>query len=495
MRRKHTILLYNPISTSPGKQRLPMSLLAIASVIAEDYAFEIIDGNLIDDPAAHLIERARLTGAKLLGVSVMPGPQIKQAVRVCKQIKAALPDLMIVWGGYFPSNHAEVTVKSGYVDAVIVGQGEVAFRKLVDTLHGGGSLADVPSLVYADKGSVKINTRAPFVPLENVPWYPYEQVDMTPYIQSNYLGQRVIAHHSSWGCPFACNFCAVVPLAKRRWLAESAERVLKVVTHLQERYDIDGVEFHDMDFFVSEERAAAIADGLIGRGISWWGLGRVDTMMTYSDATLDKLARSGLRMLFMGAESGDDDTLKLMNKGGSSGTAQTLAIVERLKRFGIVPELSFVLGNPPDPDADADKTMRFIRKVKHINPATELILYLYTPTPQEGSLLLDEAVKLGFRFPETLEEWAGEDWAEKSLRRNPGTPWSKDPLRRKIRNFETVINAYYPTVTDMRLHGAMRQILQGLSGWRYKLEFYERPYELKALQRLIHYRRPETTGF
>ena len=55
---RHTVLLYNPISTSPGKQRLPLSLLAIAAVIVADYDVEFIDGNLIADPArAH--HRAR----------------------------------------------------------------------------------------------------------------------------------------------------------------------------------------------------------------------------------------------------------------------------------------------------------------------------------------------------------------------------------------------------------------------------------------------------
>lgn len=492
---RHTVLLYNPVSTSPGKQRLPMSLLAIAAVIAADYDVEFIDGNLIASPAAHIIERARATGARLLGVTVMPGPQLRQAVPVCRAVKAALPHLAIAWGGYFPSNHYEVTLGSDYVDYVVIGQGESAFRRLVDTLHTGGSLDDVPSLARRENGSVTVTPRAPFVPLENLPWYPYEQLDMEQYVGRSYLGRRVLAHHTSWGCPFACNFCAVVPLAKQRWLAESAQRVADITLHLKRQHNIDGMEFHDMDFFVSESRAAEIAERLIGHDIGWWGLGRVDTLLSYGDATFEKLRRSGVKMIFMGAESGDDDTLKLMNKGGKSGTAQTLAIVERMKRYGIVPELSFVLGNPPNPEADADKTIRFIRRVKQVNPATELILYLYTPTPQEGSLLLDEAVRLGFRFPETLEEWAGADWAEKSLRRNPGTPWSKDPLRRRIRDFETVINAYYPTVTDIRLRGVMRQILTGLSGWRYRLELYQRPYELKALQRLVHYRRPETTGF
>src|SRR5687768_332655 len=170
---RQTILFYNPISTSPGKQRLPMSLLAIASVIAADYDFTLIDGNLIVDPAQAIIDEVQKTGAKLLAVTVMPGPQLRQAVPVCRRVKASCPDLTILWGGYFPSNHAAVTLKSGYVDYVIIGQGEAAFRKFVDVFYSNGSLKDVPSLAYRDdKGEIVETLRAPFVPLENLPWYP-----------------------------------------------------------------------------------------------------------------------------------------------------------------------------------------------------------------------------------------------------------------------------------------------------------------------------------
>jgi len=34
-----------------------------------------------------------------------------------------------------------------------------------------------------------------------------------------------------------------------------------------------------------------------------------------------------------------------------------------------------------------------------------------------------------------------------------------------------------------------------VSGWRYALRLYGAPYELRALHRLMHYQRPETTGF
>lgn len=491
---RHTVLFYNPVSTSPGKQRLPLSLLAVSAMIAEDYDIEFIDGNLTSDPAAKIIERAKATKAKLLAVTVMPGPQLRQAVPVCKQVKAALPDLTLLWGGYFPTNHTDVILNSDFVDYVIQGQGEAAFRTFVDRLHQGGSLEDIPSLAYMN-GGVHINSRAPVVPLDNLPWFPYDQIEVSRYVGSSYLGNRVLSHNSSFGCPFACNFCAVVELARRRWMPESAKRLADIVTYMHDHWQIDGLEFHDMDFFVSEGRTAEFAERITGKGIHWWGLGRVDTLMSYSDDTWEKMRRSGLKMVFMGAESGDDETLKRMNKGGRSSTNMTLALVERMKAYGIVPELSFVLGNPPDPMADIDSTIRFIRKIKQINPATELILYIYTPVPQEGSILMEEASRLGFRFPETLDEWASDEWMRKSMRRDPGTPWFKDDVRRRVRDFEAVINAYYPTVTDARLQGGWRHLLRGLSGWRYKLEYYAWPYELKALQRVVQYRRPETTGF
>jgi len=493
---RHTVILYNPISTSPGKQRLPMSLLSVAAVIADDYDLEFIDGNLTDDPTAAICDAVQRTGAKLLGVTVMPGPQLKQAVAVCREVKAKLPDLVILWGGYFVSNHPEVTVRAPYVDYGVIGQGEPPFRKFVDTLHYGGAMEDVPSLAYVDDaGDFQQTLRAPYADVNRFPWFPYDSIDVTDYIGTSYLGDRVLSHHTSFGCPFSCSFCAVVPLAQKRWLAESAERVGDIITHMKAEWNIDAVEFHDMDFFIREDRALEIAQRLAPLDINWWGLGRVDNLTRYSDATWQTMADSGLKMVFMGAESGSDATLKQMNKGGSSSVDKTLAIVERMKGFGVVPELSFVLGNPPDPMADIDGTIKFIRKIKQINPATELILYIYTPVPQEGSIMTEAAYEAGFRFPQTLDEWASDEWSQKSLRRDPGTPWFTDNVRRKVRDFEAVVNAYYPTVTDTKLRGTIRKMLRGISGVRYHTQVYDYPLELKFLQRLLHYRRPETTGF
>ena len=46
-----------------------------------------------------------------------------------------------------------------------------------------------------------------------------------------------------------------------------------------------------------------------------------------------------------------------------------------------------MVGNPPDPEADLAHTLAFIRKVKQVNPAAEIILYMYSPVPLDGELL------------------------------------------------------------------------------------------------------------
>jgi hypothetical protein len=183
-----------------------------------------------------------------------------------------------------------------------------------------------------------------------------------------------------------------------------------------------------------------------------------------------------------------------MNKGGKASAGLAIDLAMRMRSYGVVPEYSFVLGSPPDPFGDLAQTFEFIRKVKRVNPATEIILYTYTPVPMSGTLYA-EASRLGFAFPTTLDEWASDEWRQLMMRRGDGIPWLDGTVRRRVRDFERVLNAFYPTVTDCRITPARRALLRAVSGWRYMLRLYTAPYELRALHRLIQYQRPETTGF
>src|SRR5258706_1681813 len=391
------IILFNPWSTPSRKKPLVMSLLAVGAMLEGEFDYEIVDGNLLDDPVARIIELGRAHKLTAIGFTVMPGPQLNHAVPDAKRLKAALPDVPIVWGGYFPSAHDDVVLKESYVDYCIHSQGESAFLELMRVLTRGGSLAEIKGLTYKDNGQIKHNPHRTLIPLDNLPLYPYHKVPMERHLHKHYLGNRVGTHHSSYGCPFSCNFCAVVGMVNKRWLPESAERVARIIKYQHDQYGADAIQFHDMDFFVSEQRTAEFADRITDLKMNWWALGRVAELMRYSDATWRKMKASGLKMVFSGAGSGSDEVLKRMNKGGKVTVNLTLELAKRMREYDIVPEFSFVLGNPPEPISDINATIAFIRQIKTINPATEVILYLYTPVPEEGTLY-DEARAMGFKF-------------------------------------------------------------------------------------------------
>jgi radical SAM superfamily enzyme YgiQ (UPF0313 family) len=490
------LVLYNPQSSAGRKPILPMSLLALGALLEGECEYVIVDGNLHLDPLQVLDRTIRETGATMLGVTVMPGPQLNQATPLCRQLKAIHPQLTIIWGGYFPTQHYEVCLRSGYVDYVVRGHGEVVFKHLVAALLRGGDPTALPGLAYRDPatGAAKSNPLAPIPSPDAMPDFPYHRVDLGRYVRKTFMGDRTLPHHSSYGCPFFCNFCAVVNMVNGRWVAQSAERTAEVTRGLVERWNVNAVEFYDNNFFVHEARTAEFAERIKDLGIGWWGEARVDTMLKYSDRTWELMRDSGLKMVFLGAETGSDETLKRMNKGGTSTVGKTLDLVRKMADYGVVPELSFVLGNPPDPAKDVRDTIAFIRKVKAINPASEVILYLYTPVPLAGDLY-DQAKANGFRFPESLEEWIDPSWQEFSQRRSAKMPWISDPLRRQLHDFERVLNAYYPTTTDIKLTGTRRTLLRGLAAWRYHLGFYRFPLELRVLHKLFAYQRPETSSF
>lgn len=488
------IVFYNPLSTTSRKHPLPMSLLAVAAMLEGEHDYEIVDGNLEDDPVGRIVELGRRRPLTAVALTVMPGPQLERAVPDSRRLSRELPGVPVVWGGYFPSQHHETVLADGSVDFCVRGQGEHTFLELVRVLEGGGDLSAIAGLSYRLDGAVHHNPNRDVLPLDDLPDWPYHRVEMERYFHSHYLGRRVATHQSSYGCPFACNFCAIVGIVNRRWVAQSPERVASVLRTMKERYGADAVQFHDMDFFIQERRVAEFCDQLTPLDFSWWALGRVDELMRYRDTTWRKMKASGLKMIFCGAEAGSEEVLERMNKGGKVTPDLTLELAKRMREYGIVPEFSFVMGNPPDPMADVDGTIRFIRRIKRVNPATEVILYMYTPVPQDGTLL-EEARALGFRFPETLDGWVSGDWRQFSLRRDPHNPWLDPRLQRRVRNFERVLNAYYPTTTDLRLRGIKRAVLRSLGGWRYKTGFYGLPLELRAFHRLFQYQRPETSGF
>lgn len=496
------ILLFNPRSAR-YKPRIPNSILSIASSVEGIYEYAIVDGNLETNPTDKIFNYLKSGEFRYFGCTCMPGPQLKEAIPISKKIRELYPDIKIIWGGYFPSNQPGAVLESGFVDFIVNGPGEKTFPKLIHALENNEPYELINNLIYRFGNKIIKTTRDELYDMDALPDLPYEKLNnfypLSKYLGKTYLGAKTIAYHSSMGCPFKCSFCAVVPIYNARWRGRSADGIYKDVKYLKDKYGGNAIEFHDNNFFVSEKRTAEFSKLIKPENMVWWGEGRIDTIDRYSDETLALMRESGCKMIFFGAETGNDEILKKMDKGGTQSNEQIRKFAARMAKFDIIPEYSFVLGTPAETEEQVmkqiDQDIAFIKEIKQINPNTEIIIYVYSPVPTEGSDMYKKVLASGFHFPEKLEDWISPHWENFDLRKNPLTPWLTAEMIDRIKDFETVLNGYYPTVSDIKLSTFKKKVMHTVSSIRYATNFYWKPYEVKLLQRIWKYRQPEIEGF
>jgi anaerobic magnesium-protoporphyrin IX monomethyl ester cyclase len=478
------IILFHPRSTKPKNRRLPLSVLHLGAVLEGREEFEIVDGNVDPDPWATidaLIARHRV---ELFGVSVMPGPQLLQAIPVCRALREKYPRVPIVWGGYFASLYTEASLNAKYVDFVVKGQGEDTLLELLDELRGSRDFSRIRGLSFKDHFGLHVHTAArPLKAPDDFPWLPYHRMDPAKYIARTFLGSRTAVHQASIGCPFRCNFCGVVPVYDREKM-ESPARTAAILGHMQAKYGVNAVQFYDNNFFLREDHARELAGRIAPLDLRWWCEARVDIVLSYSDDTLRQLRAGGCVMIFFGVESGNDAALRSMKKQLTA--EQTLELARRIREFDIVPEYSMIFGNPDDAERDLEANIAFARRIKRVNPAVEIVVQTYVPTPQRNGAWGDVEVA----FPTSPDEWITDPWYPFLIRTDPQLPWLPAHVKRRIQDFETVMNSRWPTTQDMRLPAWGRTLLQSLSSWRYAMGAYDFPGELRLAQKLVRLRQP-----
>jgi radical SAM superfamily enzyme YgiQ (UPF0313 family) len=482
------IILYYPKLNKPKNRRFPLSILALAAVLEGREEYEIVDGNLEPNPDEVIRALCRSRRVELLAVSVMPGPQMVSAMHSCKRIRTEFPQVPIVWGGYFPSVYKDAALNAAYVDFAARGQGENTLLELIEALRGKRDLSTIAGLSYKDAdGTHRHNCERAMLGPDAFPWSPFHRLPVEKYLRPSYFGKRTAAHQASIGCPFQCRFCAIGVAFGNKEKMESPARTAAIMRHLVENYGVDGVQFYDMNFFMREDHTVELMERLAPLNLRWWCEGRIDTISRYSHATLNAIRRAGCAMIFFGAESGSDWVLKEMNKGIT--TDQTVEVAIRMAEVGIVPEFSFVVGNPGDPERDTSETIAFIRRIKQLNAASEIIIQHYTPVPQPKAMYGNVDSKVN--FPSTPEEWATKRWYDFTVRVNPSMPWMKDSTRKLIDNFETVVACRWPTVQDIQATAWSRRLLKLLSSWRYAARLYSFPVELRLAHEFIQLRKPK----
>jgi len=497
------ILLINPTITSRRSARFPLAVLNLSGALDGKYASSIIDGNIDRDFVSTTLRT--LAGGRIdaVGISVMGGPQLRTAIAVSRAIRANFPATPIIWGGHFPSICAEPALNAPYVDFAIRGQGEATLIELLDAIFHGGNdtLAAIDGLSWRTGDLIVHNRNRAFTAAGLSRPLPYERLGNThQYLGRTFLGRRTTGYQAALGCRFRCTFCGVASMFRGKTALPAPQRLERDLDFLTKRLGADAIQFFDHNFFDREEDTAPLLEVLAKFQLPWWCFARSDALLNLSDRSWALVRKSRLRMAYIGAESPSDWLLHDVRKGTS--TDQTLEAVEKCRSNGVIPELSFMLAPPQDPEGETERTFDFIRHIKRIHPKTEIMLYIYAPLPPApGSKnpQVERAVAElpggdGERivFPTTADEWAEPQWLTYWC--HTDVPWLTPRMRSRIRDFTTVLGCRFPTITDIRSPYWGKSALRTLASWRYRFQRYERPWELDFSKRFIRLWDPRVSG-
>lgn len=486
--RRPRVLLVNPKMCPPRAVRMPLSLLALGAVLEEEADYRIIDGNLDPDACGTVLSELAAGPCDLLGVTVMPGPQVAPAIEISAAVRTAFPKTPIAWGGYFPTLYPDAAINAPYVDYVVRGQGERTLLELLAARGGDG----VAGVTWKDGGEVRHNPDRRFEPPDRFPPLPYERVAdaMDRYLRPSFMGTRTAVHQAAIGCRYHCTFCGVVSMFNGLTRLDTPGRLAEALTTLRDRWGASAVQFYDNNFFDREETSIPILEALARLEMPWWCYARADTLAEFAPATWRLIERSRLRMAYIGAEAASDAVLKSMKKG--SRVEHTFEVARLCRAHGVIPEFSFVLGGPEDAEGEIEATFQFIKRLKTVHPECEVILYFYSPTPQRDPATprpsLERYGPDGPSMPVTPEEWTERRWVDWVCHQD--APWLTPRIRRRVKDFATVLGCRFPTVQDHRTPAWGKALLRGLARRRYDAGLWDDPWELRLAKRMIPLREP-----
>jgi radical SAM superfamily enzyme YgiQ (UPF0313 family) len=496
-------LLINPTITSRASARFPLALLHLAAALERTGSSRIIDGNVDRDfvnDSLHALEQDHFDA---VGVSVMGGPQVAPAIAVSRAIRARFPTVPIIWGGYFPTLHTDATLAAPYVDYAIRAQGEDSLIELVATLSGnaGPALEQIAGLSWKNAGNVVHNPSRRIVRHDAGALLPYAKLgDPRRYLARTYLGQRTVAHQAAIGCRYHCTFCGVAAMFGGATFLPAATQLERDLGYLKHELGADSVQYFDHNFFDREADMVPLLEVMARFALPWWCFARADALLKLSEPSWELVRRSRLRMAYIGAESPSAQMLHDIRKG--TKPEQTLAVVEQCRRYGVIPELSFMVAPPENTEEETERTFEFIRQLKRVNPQTEVVIYVYTPLPEHSRHATDRRQRPGVPlrdlhgelvvFPTTPDEWTQRRWVDYACHMD--APWLTERMRHRIHDFVTVLRCRYPTVQDLRSPPWAKRNLSAMASWRYRFRRYDRPWELKLANRLVRLRMPQVSG-
>lgn len=384
------VLLIRPnIITFRGTTAPPLALLFVGT-----YAKSKGHDVTILDRSTERFSYRRIAECKpdVVGITTITGAMLDDAIEVSRAIKKRWgAHTKVVWGGIHASLVPEQTLRNDYIDFVVIGEGEVTFHELLQALESGSDLSKVKGIGYKEGDRCVITPKREFIhDLDSLPPLDWSLVDARKYFRSD------VTLVTSRGCAYDCAFCYNSQFNERRWRGWSTERTLAEIASAMRFAANKNLKFYDDNFGANRKRLLELLKRL-DKDASLWMEIRIDSV---DDEVIELLAQFKKVWMYFGVESGDESTLRKMDKRLTPDLVRRR--FQQLKRYpNIDTTASVVVGCPGETAEQVRATIRFL---KELNP-TRHFVHIYFPVP--GSRFFDEYLASGkLTMPATTEAWA-----------------------------------------------------------------------------------------
>ncbi len=456
------VLLYNPKAVFFD---LPLALLAIGSMLdSSQYEVKIIDGRIEENPESLIQSYAK--EAICLGVSVITGAPIKDALHISELAKKTNPNLPIIWGGWHASLFPkQPLIDHDFIDITVQGQGEYTFQELIAKIAHQLPYHHLQGITVRHEGEIVQNAPRKLEALDRLPMVNYDLVEVEKYFKKK--GTRQFDYISSIGCFYRCAFCADPFVFGNRFQAKSAEKMLEELQFYYDKYQFTDLNFQDETFFTNPNRIKDFANGIINRKMqfTWAATMRADQGKRLKLDVWKACKSSGLRRLLIGVESGSQEMMNSIKK--DIKLPQVLYCADLCKQLDIGVIFPFIVGFPNDTDQTLNASIQLIKQLKNQSPRFETPIFYFKPYP--GTQITIDAEKEGFQLPQTTEEWSNFDYIGSS------GPWVSPKQEKFFEAFKFFLKLGYTPKG-----GTLLQPLKALAKWRCEKEIFVFPIE-KAL--------------
>ncbi len=370
--------------------RIPnLGLCSIAGNIDKELADVYVLDLLVSgkNPEKYFTNIIKKMNPDIIGFSSMIF-QYKHMLSLAKLAKFIKPDVIIVFGGYYPTIDYDVISENGdmrYIDFLISGEGEISFNKFLRAYINSGDFSDVPGLTYKNNGSVIHNPSRCLANLDEIK-FPDRRARL---LKDGFhgMGFKADVIETSRGCTYDCNFCSIGMMYGKSYRKYKFERVLadirdakslgaKALMMTDDNITLDGNRFKELCEAIKSSGLNDIKY-LLQASIS--GIKRTPGLVK-------AMADAGIKWVFLGIENALESALELMNKGNQFEIADTIEVIKELKAHRIIVIGGFILGNPDDNEQSLLANYEFARKLKIDFPVFNTITP-YPKTPIRAELL------------------------------------------------------------------------------------------------------------